>query len=312
MQNQLTQTLDPIDEVDGYLVKRGDAFRLGPHVGSKVRQCLHVVGGRLHQIRHEHNNGICTGAGLPSPQTAIVAGVAKHFGLRCAVTTPWFPDDTIDVNRVNASLAQRDGADVYGVGNPNPSGYSRDVQEIVRETGFFQVRFGMCGTEAMQPVQRQVANVPETVEQIVVVAGSGLTALGVMSGLAEHQKPVKRVFVVALSGHFESNRRSWYEPLASAQKFSGDVVAIQSPHAYRKLIKHTPWDWTYESKAWLWMRENIPANGKTLFWVVGSRCYDLSMIEPIRWRFTKHEQVLRAARHRKRNTSTGSVLSPPD
>jgi hypothetical protein len=305
------ETLDRIDEVDGYLVKRGDAFRLGPHVGSKVRQCLHVVGSRLDEIASLHRGGICTGAGLPSPQTAIVAGVAKHFGLRCAVTTPWFPDESIDVNRINASLAQREGAAVYGVGNPNPSGYGRDVQEIVRETGFFQVRFGMCGGEAMEPVVRQVANVPDAVEQIVIVAGSGLTALGVMQGLALHNKAVRKVFIVALSGHFATNRHTWYEPLPAAAKFAGELVVVQSPHAYRKLVKSTPWDWTYESKAWVWMRDNLPADGKTLFWVIGSRCYDLAMIEPIRWHFTKHEQRLRAARHRNRNTSTGSVLSPP-
>lgn len=312
MQIPAIANLDPIQDCEGYLVKRGDAFRLGLHVGSKVRQCLHVVGSQLQAIKDNHRNGICTGAGLPSPQTAIVAGVAKHLGLQCAVTTPWFPDGAADVNRINASLAQREGADVYGVGNPNPSGYLRDVKELVAETGYLPIRFGMCGTQAMQPVVDQVANVPDDVKQVVIIAGSGLTALGVMQGIAKHRKPVQRLFVVALSGHFEENRRHWYDGLPAGLKFSGDVVLVQSPHAYRKLVKSTPWDWTYEAKAWLWMKDNMQPDGTTLFWVVGSRCYDLSLIEPIRWHFTKHEERLRAERYRRRNTSTGSVFSPPD
>lgn len=303
--------LDPIQEVDGYSVKRGDAFRLGPHVGSKVRQCLHVVGSQLQAIHSRHNNGICTGAGLPSPQTAIVAGVAKHFGLKCAVTTPWFSDTAVDVNRINACLAQREGAKVFGVGNPNPSGYLRDVKELVAQTGYLPIRFGMCGWRAMEPVAEQVENIPDDVERVVIIAGSGLTALGVMQGIAKYKKPVRRIFVVALSGHYEENRKRWYDGLPHGLKFSGDVVVVPSPHAYRKLIRSTPWDWTYEAKAWLWMKDNLPPDGKTLFWVIGQRCYDLSLIEPIRWHFTKHEERLRAERHRRRNTSTGSVFSPP-
>lgn len=306
-----TESLDPIDEIDGYLVKRGDAFCLGHHVGSKVRQCLHLVGHRLQNIREHHNNGICTGAGLPSPQIAIVAGVAKAYGLSCSVTTPWFAEHARDVNRINASLAQREGACVYGVGNPNPSGYLRDVEELVRETGYLPIRFGMCGDKAMEPVIEQVANVPGHVKQIVVIAGSGLTALGVLLGLARFQKPVKQVFVVTLSGHYQQNKAAWYDPRPASEKFAGDVVVASSPYEYRKLVKATPWDWTYESKAWVWMKNNLQPDGNTLFWVVGSRCYDLSLIEPIRWHFTKHETQLQADRHRRRNTSTGSVLSPP-
>lgn len=305
------EQLDPIEEIDGYLVKRGDSFRLGPHVGSKVRQCLHVVGGQLDKISNQHNNGICTGAGLPSPQTAIVAGVAKHFGLRCAVTTPWFLDGLRDVNRINASLAQREGAAVYGVGNPNPNGYLRDVNELVAETGFMPVRFGMCGDRAMEPIAKQVENVPDSVRQIVVISGSGLTAIGILRGLAQHGKPVERVYVCTLSGHYALNKKRWHDSLPSQMQYTGEVVEVASPKPYRHLMKHAWLDWTYEAKAWAWMTDNLPPSTSTLFWVIGTRCYDTSVIEPIRWHFTRHEQKLRAARQRKRNTSTGSVLSPP-
>lgn len=82
----LMDTVDPIEQYEGFLLKRGDTFRLGMLEGSKVRQCLHVVHRNLERIRAHHNNGILTAAGVPSPQSAIVAGVAKYFGLSCAVS----------------------------------------------------------------------------------------------------------------------------------------------------------------------------------------------------------------------------------
>lgn len=297
----LTQTIDPVEEVDGFLVKRGDRFRLGAHSGSKVRQCLRVCERNIHAIRDQHNNGICTGAGLPSPQVAIVAGVARYFGFSCAVTTPRFPNGKRDYSRVNASIAQSEGADVYGVVNPNPSGYERDARCLAETLGYYQVKFGMAGRLAMEPVAEQCENIPDSVETIVVVSGSGLTACGIMWGLRRFERNVSSVIVVRLSGHFGKTAERWYQTLPPEQRFAGDVVCVDSRHKYQSLIKTTPFDWTYESKAWCWMKENIPASRKTLFWVVGEKCYDLNAIREINWKTSQHELLLDAGRAAKRS-----------
>lgn len=290
----LMKTLDPIEVISGYSVKRGDLFQLGVVNGSKVRQCLHVVNMIAHQTCGRFNyTGLVTGAGLPSPQIPIVAAVAKYFGLACAVTTPRYRDGLRDFDRINSSLAQRLGAVVYGVGNPNPSGYEKDARVLAQQLGFLQIKFGMYGRIAMEPVIRQVENVPDHITRVVVVAGSGLSALSILRGLGRFQKTnVKIVDVVTLSDHFVHNRRTWYD--TQRETFPGEVRIHRSACPYRRLVHAQDLDLTYESKAWKWMIENVAPSESVLFWIIGKRCYDLEMIEPIRWNQSRHEMLLRA------------------
>jgi hypothetical protein len=294
---RLTDEIDPILESYGYSIKRGDYFVLRgpvPVVGSKVRQCLHVVHENLERIRTQHNGGILTGAGLPSPQTAIVAAVARYFELKCAITTPRFENGKFrDFNRINASIAQKCGATVYGVGNPNPSGYEKDAKELCKELGYFQIKFGMFGDVAMEPVIRQVQNVPEHIREIVIVSGSGLSALSILKGLARYQKThVQQVNVVTLSGHFHENYVKWYEN--QPEKADVELNIVPSAYVYRHELKtYGHMDFTYESKAWDWMAKNRPASRETLFWTVGERNYNLDLIEPIDWHMSAHEKDLR-------------------
>ena len=139
----LMSSIDPIGEYLGFSLKMGDNFHLGPIVGSKVRQCLHVVHSNLEYIKNKCNGGILTAAGLPSPQTMIVSAVAKYFGLKCAITIPKYDNTKRDFNRINASMAQKFGATVYGVGNPNPAGPEHDAKELSKQLGYFQVVFGI-------------------------------------------------------------------------------------------------------------------------------------------------------------------------
>lgn len=299
----ISSTIDPVEELDGYSVKRGDRFSIGVHRGSKVRQCLHLVHESLDKILSSHASGICTAAGLPSPQTAIVAAAARYFGLRCSVSTVRHSRSTPRRNRINACLAAIEGADVYGVKNPNSSGPECDCTSLEKELGYFRVKFGMAGDIAMEPVARQCENIPDYVKDVVVISGSGLTACGIMAGLGRYQKPVRRIFVVKLSNHFNKNKSRWYDSIhcSVSGHFAGDVVEVASEHAYQKHISSTPFDATYESKAWLWMKRNLQPSRSTLFWVVGEKCYDESLVFDIDWKTSKHEHELNIQREARRN-----------
>lgn len=292
----LASAIDPIEEVDGYSVKRGDRFAIGVHRGSKVRQCLHLVRESLERIVSAHASGICTAAGLPSPQPAIVAAAARYFGLRCAVSTVRHSKSTPVRNRINACLAAIEGADVYGVRNPNSSGPECDCTSLEKDLGYFRVKFGMAGDVAMAPVVRQCENIPDYIEDVVVIAGSGLTACGVLSGIAKHKKPVRRVFVVKLSNHFNRNKSRWHDAIDNIDRFSGDVIEVASEYAYQKHVASTPFDATYESKAWLWMKKNITPSNRVLFWVIGEKCYDQSLLCDIQWKTSRHEEELNRLR----------------
>jgi hypothetical protein len=293
---QMMRSIDPVETIGGYSVKRCDRFALGIHVGMKVRQCLHVCFENMRLISERHSGGVCTGAGLPSPQIGIVAGVARYFGLKAAVTTPRFQNGKKDYSRISASIAAAEGADVYGVRNPNPSGYERDAKCLAETLGYFQVKFGMAGRVSMEPVSLQCENIPKYVRTVVLIAGSGLSACGVLHGIRRFSRPVLRVVVVCLSKHFHDTRDAWYEPLGASEKFDGEVVTVQSPAKYQSLCRHQFLDWTYESKAWSWMESNITPSRETLFWVIGRKCYDLGVIRDIAWKTSKHEAELELQR----------------
>lgn len=293
---KLTKSLDPIIEYRGYLVKKGDDFKLGLMQGSKVRQCLNVVYANLERIKKFHNNTIITGCGLPSPQGAIVATVGKYFGLNAICVYPKYPDKMRDYHRINVSLAQKVGGKVYGVGNPNPTGYAKDVRLLVESTNAFEIKFGMIGDLAMQPIIYQVQNVPECVKEITIVSGSGLSALSVLRGLVKYKKNnVKQVNIITLSSFYEKNKRKHYDILREEEKYKGIVNVVPSAYHYQRNLKYDgtlDFDITYESKAFDWLVKNREPSKKQLFWVVGIKNYDLENIEKINWHTSSYEQQL--------------------
>ena len=212
--NQLT----PIEEYKGYRLKRDDQFHLGGVSGGKVRQCAKLVYDNLDHIKNDCNGGILTAAGIPSPQSCITSAVAKYFGLKCIITIPHYPDHIRDSYRINASLSQKFGAKVYGVGNPNISGPELDAKKLVVETGYFQIKFGMNGFQVMNTVAQQVKNIPDDVETVVGIAGSGLSMLGVAMGCKIWNKNVKTIYPVALSDYVNKNME--------ATKIHGHVINI--------------------------------------------------------------------------------------
>lgn len=289
--DKIIQTLDPIEEYEGYLVKRGDKFKLGYVNGSKVRQCYHVVSKNLDLIKEKHNTTIITGAGLPSPQTAITAQVANHFGLNCIISCPRYKNSKVDLDRINISIAQKLGADIYGVSNPQSSGYQCDVRWHKEKTNPYEIKFGMIGREALEPVIYQTQNIPNNIEEITTISGSGLSALSILLGVKKYGKSnVKKVNIIELSGFIYRNKEKWYDPLPQEEKFDGEINIVGSAHPYRKQLKrYDLFDYTYESKAWDWMVKNRPPSLNHLFWVVGVKNRDLNLVEPIDWKTSGYQ-----------------------
>jgi hypothetical protein len=124
------------------------------------------------------------------------------------------------------------------------------------------------------------------VEEITIISGSGLSALSVLMGVKKHGKNnVKRVNILDISGHIHKNKVKWYDPLPNEQKFQGVVNLIKTEKDYRYVLKtHDMFDYTYESKAWDWLIKNNSPSLNHLFWVVGVKSRDLSLVEPIDWK----------------------------
>lgn len=301
---EFTAQIAPVEERDGWLLKRCDRIALGPLTGGKVLQCLTLVHENLDRIRREFPGGLITASGLPSPQTAIVAGVARYFGLPCTSVVYRYRDGLRDVNRINVSLAQRWGSTIYGVGNSQLTGSETDAKYLAKKLGAYQIKFGMNGDTVLEPVARQVQNIPPEVETIVVVSGSGLSALGIRLGLARYPNNVKRLVAVTFAGQVHANEKAWYAPRPAAQKWGGVFEVVKAPRPYQQLYDATgdrELDLTYESKAWEWMLRNVPDDrrGRTLFWVVGRRCYDERAITKIDWHTSEREADLRRRKEKE-------------
>lgn len=279
--------LTPVEEFHGVRAKRDDKFSLGGVRGGKVRQCLTLVHDRLDQ--GEDIKGLCVGVGLPSPQAAITSAVAKYFGLSCGVVVPKYKPEAYDFNRINASLAQKFGAQVYGSGNTRLSGVEKLARDLAKYFNYYYVKFGFEGDRATDVIADQVENLPEDVTDVVVVGGSGLSAIGILKGLRRFSKGVQRVWVVYLSGYFERSMKRWYYSLPKDKRFQGEVIPVESEKDYQELYNPLDFDidLTYESKAWFEMQKLLTGgkidSAKTLFWIVGIREYDMELIEPINW-----------------------------
>ena len=290
----LMSFISPIEEHEGYLVKMDNHFDLGGIMGGKVRQCLGIVYENLDEIKSKYNGGIISGCGLPSPQSTIVSSVANYFGLKCIISSPKYNNTKRDYNRINVSLSQKLGAKIYGVGNPNPSGYKRDVKELINEYGYYEIKFGMNSKSVIESTSIQVQNIPNELENLVVICGSGLNLLGILKGIVRYTKKVDNVYGITLSNFFNENKKLYYDDLPTDEKYKGNLNIIRSPYPYQRLLKtDIPFlDMTYESKSWDYMKNNIPPSNQTLFWCVGIRNYDLRNIEPIKWNKSKHEKEL--------------------
>ena len=158
----------------------------------------------------------------------------------------------------------------------------------------------MNGGNVMRTVANQVENVPDDVETIVGIAGSGLSVLGVMLGCKLfNKKNVKNIYAVALSGYIDKNKKMWYDKLSEEEQFDGNLNIVQSNYPYQyklKLQEKLDLDLTYEAKAWEWMEKNLEPSKKVLFWDVGIKEYDLTYIEPIKWHRSNHEKYLDTVR----------------
>jgi len=299
--------ISPIETFDGYLIKRDDMFSLGEIIkGGKVRQCLRIVYENLDEIKSKYNGGLITGCGLPSPQSTIVSAVSKYFGLKCVVVSPIYDNSKVDVNRINVSLSHKLGSKIYGVGNPNPSGYKLDVKKLKDEVGYYEIKFGMNSESVIDTTSHQVKNIPNELENLVVICGSGLNLLGILKGIVKYKKKVNNVYGITLSKFFDENKKLYYDNLVDKEKYKGQLHIIRSPYPYQRLLKtDIPFcDWTYESKAYSFMTENIKPSTDTLFWVVGIRNYDLDNVEPIKWNKSKYEKELDKQRKKKKLNRT--------
>lgn len=188
--------LTPVESRGGYLFKRDDLFmpydfcRIN---GSKLRQCILLV----EKNREKAAKGIITGTSVLSPQAAITSAVAKANGYPCSIyyggTTPTALAK-YDYPRLCAHL----GADVRIVSRSGmTSVLNAIVSRRVEQTGELAIRYGFDLRNNLDvfisSVAQQCQNLPDHLDNLVMVVGSAITLIGVLCGISMYGKDVDRI-----------------------------------------------------------------------------------------------------------------------
>ena len=162
--------LTPIEEHDGYRVKRDDLYRVAGVGGGKARTSWHLA---------QDARGLVTAGARSSPQVNIVAHIAKELGIHCHCHVPEAKGDLTP----ELKMAAEAGAEIIGERPGHHSVIIKRARDNARARGWRHIPFGMECPEATRMTAEQVANVPSDTKRIIVPAGSGMSLTGILWGL---------------------------------------------------------------------------------------------------------------------------------
>ena len=165
------EDLTPIEYHDGVWLKRDDLFSFANIRGGKVRTCLRIATEKPYA-------GLITASARKSPQAQIVARIAHSLGIpaRCHTPEGAYTPEMDDAVAHGAEIIQ------HGAGYNNVI-IARANADLAEHPGWCHVPFGMEHPYAVEATAEQVANM-KVVSRIVVPVGSGMTAAGILHGLA--------------------------------------------------------------------------------------------------------------------------------
>ena len=248
--------LTPIETHGGYQVKRDDTLSVGGQRGGKVRTCL-VLGQRAAE---DGSGGLTTAGSRHSPQVAIVAAVGAALGLPVRAHVPAGPQtrELTEAERLGAVLIR------------HPAGRNSVIIARARADAaarqWTDIPFGMECDEAVRQTAGQAASIAALdppPDRIVIPVGSGMSAAGLLAGLAAHglSTPVLGVTV----GADPTRRLDRYAP-----DWREQLTLTASPLSYDQRPQHTrlgelELDPVYEAKCLPYLRPG------DLLWVVGHR-----------------------------------------
>ena len=245
--------LTPIQEIDGYWFKRDDLFMVADVYGGKSRSCWNLI------QKQTNLKGLCTPANRNSPQACIVASIGKKLGLpvRIHTATGSLPPEM--------QLAKDRGAQIF----QHKMGYlnvlRKRATDDCKETGFYQLPFGMEHLGILDEINVQMGNVPwDKVKRVVTISGSGTTSAGILGGLIKRGKQDFPVLIVRVG----ASRLKTLDRFLPDWQTCSNVEMVTSKFDYSKhyknpIFKGIRFDSIYEAKYLPYLK------GGDLIWIVG-------------------------------------------
>lgn len=297
--------LTPVEQVGDIMYKREDYFAPLGYTsvnGSKLRQCIWLIND--FKVRKKAR-GIVSGSVVGSPQHPMIAAICKHYGLGCLITTG---TDKID-NHEYLVMAREWGASFHN----SKVGYAKTLQsnafKLQRRLHRHEVVETNITVDAkLNTPERiynfhyigshQAANIPDTIENLIIPCGSCNSVTSILLGLHLHPKPnLKRIYFMGIGNNGSNDINYIDRRLDSISKVIGTDILKSLNHirrihhnlngtgfcTYADLMEFQIKDGNevidfhprYEGKIMNYIHKNMHNfddvwNNKTLFWIVGS------------------------------------------
>lgn len=281
--------LTPVVRGERFSWKRDDAYAppdaLGVN-GAKVRFLVWL----LQRAVDRGARTVVTAGSVASPQIGRSAVVARHFGLPCVVILGGTRLETAR-RHLNVQVAEAAGAHLQFI----PVGYNPALQKRLGEMhellGGYRVSYGISvpddspaelAREFHGLTALQVANLPRTMETLIVPFGSGNSAASVLQGVQQYMPPrLRRIVLVGMG----PDRMPWLKERCRLIGFElTSMVERVDLHAggwtsYGQRVKHSIDGFvghpTYEGKMLRWIDEKRPAwaeggPDRVCIWIVGN------------------------------------------
>lgn len=283
--NELTS----IERVESLYLKRDDLFApfdFSNANGTKLRQCIYLLLKNYDKI----NNGIITCCSVHSPQSVIVASMGKYLQLPVTIFYGGTREDRFDVLPM-PKIARSLGANLEIVTKMGRiSVLNKKAKDRIVNTHEFLVQHGIDLTNNLdvffESVAKQVENLPEDLDNLVITCGSGISTTGILYVLKLYNKKVKKITLVGVAPNrvekVKNNLKlieNTYNIVLNDIDFNYIDLFNTKGFKYEKKekgehygIKFHP---NYEAKTYNWLKDNIDyKNEKTCLWVVGKEILD--------------------------------------
>lgn len=267
--------LTPVQKIGEFYFKRDDLFQpfgKGEVNGGKLRQCMMLVN-NLKNVKH-----LITYCSIHSPQAPITAAVALNKGLKCEILYGGTTRDMLKkLSMPRLCLKYKANIHIAAKSGRHNVLYAK-AKELAKLNNAFIIQYGIniinYRDVLLNAVANQVQNIPDNIDDFIMVCGSGITAAGVLIGFKRFNKHVKRVHLVATAPNrerfihstldkYRADRDVIYHSLFDRKDF---MYEKREYFLYKGIIFHP----NYEAKMMKWFVNSDINSNKILLWITGA------------------------------------------
>lgn len=277
--------LTPVELHGDIYFKRDDKF--APFGNNKVN------GGKLRQcaLLFEKNknlvvNGVITATSMLSPQAPIVSELCKYYDVPCTIYyggTSYEKLKTMPYplycwsNQANIEIPCKCA---------RQSTLQYHVNKRVEKTNELNVKYGMDLEDNLDvfidSTAKQVKNIPNNLDNLVISCGSAITVIGVLLGINMYKKEIKAIYAIGIAPNRMDKIRKYINLINKKYNIEISLDNLIYVDAFNEL-KGYKYENTlskeydgivfhsrYESKTFKWIEDNINYKDEsTLMWIVG-------------------------------------------